>query len=467
MYCNNCGSEVKSGSKFCPKCGAPVTPTETQKEETSGFPNDDTATSDSASSQPSSEINASTQKRRPKWWIFVIIAVVVVVVILAIVFGRRSSREINLNDYVTVEFAGYEGYGTADVSFDWDSLSSKYDQKIKVDQSGWGGFYDSFSELLDDCIYMHVDPESGLSNGDEVTVSWDVDTEDLDACIEGTIKISADPETYTVSGLEKGDTFDAFEGVSVEFSGTSPDATAAIIKSADVPSQLSFSLDRSEGLSIDDTVTVRISDESANAYMQEDGLFPEELTKSFPVENVAYYVTDLDQIPEDGMDKMKEQAEDVFNSIVAEWDSEERVLKSMDYVGSYFLTEKEGVENANANMIYMVYNIHATQLGKEANGNQTEESVDYYWYLGFTNGMVLADGTFSIDYNDNITPSAYSNFITETGDGFNVITYDYTQEMPWSQEIDLDYTGFKDLDSMFNSVVTSRIDEYNYESTVE
>ncbi len=387
-----------------------------------------------------------------------ILAAIAAVIVVAAV-GVSVSRRVNLNNYVEVTFEGYDGYGTARAQVDWDALSKKYDSRFRINDSGWTWSYTSFSELVDDCTYLSVDPRSGLSNGEEVTINWEVETEIIQSFLNKSVKLSAEPKTYTVSGLEEIATVDVFDEVSVEFSGVSPNATAEVIKE---PEGLTITLSAYEGLSIGDSITATISEDSVAYYAEEYGRIPAELSKDYTVENVAYYVSSLDQIPEDGLEKMKAQAEDVMKASAAGW-SDDAQFDSLDYLGCYFLYEKNGIRNNDVNLIYLVYEIHATQFGTDEKGNLTEEAVDYYWYCGFQNGIVLADGTYSLDYNDYNTP--YTGW--GSNETISVITYDYTQSYSWNQEIALTYAGFINVDSMFNNLVTSMIDEYTYESTVE
>lgn len=65
-----------------------------------------------------------------KGFIGVAIAVIAALVI-GIFFVMTSSTTIDLDKYTTVEFKGYEGYGTAEASVDWDKIEEDYKGKIK------------------------------------------------------------------------------------------------------------------------------------------------------------------------------------------------------------------------------------------------------------------------------------------------------------------------------------------------
>ncbi len=465
MFCNKCGAQIPDNSKFCPKCGAQIIPTasESAKVEKAADPISGSAPQNGGKGTP----KTPPEKKKRKIWIpvVIIIAVVAVVLIVLAATGVFSRKTVKLNNYLSVEFNGYDGYGTARVGLDTYKLEEDYDGKIKVSDEAeyWGYYY--FSDVVDDTVYVHASPSGSLSNGEEVTIDWDVSQDYFDEMIKGNVKLTYEPETYTVSDLEPVETFDAFAGITVDFAGVSPNAYAGIAYhdgTAGVPdgvwNYLDLSLSKSEDLSVGDTVTVTISEESANNLMKNMGLHPEEMSKDYVVEGIPYYVTSLDQIPEEGMDKMKEQAEDVRKAITANGSlvSEGIGTLTHEYIGSWFLCEKSGLNNDDVNLIYMVYKMHVSAVGENDDGSEKKIEQDYYWYCGFRNGMVLDDGTFSIDYSDYFEPSGtYSWWSGISGEAFFI------------DGIDPLFAGYENLDSMFNSLVTSKIADYTYESTVQ
>ena len=107
-------------------------------------------------------------------------------------------------------------------------------------------------------------------------------------------------------------------------------------------------------------------------------------------------------------------------------------------------TSSYGVDN---NRIYFIYKI--TEKQKKA-----EKDHVFYYYGCYKNICILPDGTCSFDLKTLEVPDGqYFDFIdTITGTGF---LYD-----------NLFYKGYEDIDTMFNNLVTSCIDNYKYESTV-
>ncbi len=375
----------------------------------------------------------------------------------------RAKKEINLNDFLTVTFDGYDGYGWAKTSFDYEAFSRKYDRAVDLTlEANFMGYF-CFSDLIKNCTEVSIVPNGNLSNGDKVTASWDVEYGDINGNVNSDIAISTASQTFTVKGLGEMETFDAFEGVTVEFSGISPDVKASVSLPQDRPESYYYLLSQSEGLSIGDTLTVTIGDETIEEYARESGRRPAQMSREYTVEGVPYYVASPDEIPDENMDKMKSQAEDVLGSTTANWDENVK-LDSVKYIGNYFLYKKPDFYTRYTNVIYLIYEIHATQFGKNSDGSQSEKPVDYYWYIGFHDGIVLEDDLFSIDYSDYSMPSG---IFWEMSDTFSVSTYDYTQEDDYMQDITEKYFGYEDLDSMFNNLVTAQIDSYTYESTID
>ena len=75
------------------------------------------------------------------------------------------------------------------------------------------------------------------------------------------VKVKYTDITYTVSGLASVNTFDAFDGVDVEFSGISPDGRATVnsLPTAAEAQGLYYTLDENSGLSNGDTVTLTVN----------------------------------------------------------------------------------------------------------------------------------------------------------------------------------------------------------------
>ncbi len=102
--------------------------------------------------------------------------------------GVGKSEEINLNNYMDVEFSGKDGKGKASMELDTDALKEDY-PKLDID------------ELLDDCVDGEFDEAKGLSNGDKITWEWDCDDEK--AKKDHHVTLEYEDETVKVKGLKE------------------------------------------------------------------------------------------------------------------------------------------------------------------------------------------------------------------------------------------------------------------------
>ena len=126
------------------------------------------------------QAEAQRLKRKRILWACVI-GIIALLLIIAGVNNKNTT--IDMNDYVTVEFEGTDGEGTASAVFDVDAFTQDYGDQIRfigsddsrnnLEEPGEG---DSDGALfVANCIHAEVDPAEDLSNGDTVTLSWDND----------------------------------------------------------------------------------------------------------------------------------------------------------------------------------------------------------------------------------------------------------------------------------------------------
>ena len=375
----------------------------------------------------------------------------VAVVMLALT-GCGSST-INLNKYVTIEASGYNSVGTISYKFDEDALCKDYSGKIKVNSKnsaelaalGMSSGDSAVALMLEFCVDYDLDKTTGLSNGDVVTLKWDCDDEQAKESFNCKLKYS--DITYEVSGLKEAGSFNPYDYVKVSFSGTAPDGKVVITpdKNRAEMQDIQFTADRETGLKNGDQITITASTKSAaDDFVEKFGSVLGKSEETYTVEGLSQYVTDISNVPSDMYDKMDKQLQDVLKSDFASWDGE--TLSKMELLGTYTITKKESMSDAygDNNYIYFVYKVSAKS--SEPKGNY-----EYYWYGYYTNVIVLADGTCSVDLSSYKTPSTgwFSDEEVSFGDDGPV------------------YYGYKDLDSLFNKHVVSKVEEYEYKSTIK
>ncbi|MCD8028551.1 MAG: zinc ribbon domain-containing protein [Erysipelotrichaceae bacterium] len=140
MKCPNCGEEIANGSKFCGFCGYQLSEEEIKQGSSNGAKN--------------VLNNVMTVLQNTDKKILGIGALVVCLAIGLVVFFTTRKTTINLQDYVTVEITGADGYGQADVDFDYD--------QFEIDVLAASGLTDIVNQIEN----SDEDPEDYLSSSD-------------------------------------------------------------------------------------------------------------------------------------------------------------------------------------------------------------------------------------------------------------------------------------------------------------
>jgi hypothetical protein len=380
---------------------------------------------------------------------------------------------INLNKYLDVSFEGYDTIGKAVVTFDTERFEKDYEKKLssKVEETdgymdgeayleSLFNYYDSDSAsgaFLSGCVSGTIDKDSGLSNGDTVTYTWNCNDEyALDTY---GYKLKYEDVEYTVKGLEEAETFDPFDGIEIVFSGVSPNGSASVegMPTANAAQDLSYVLDVYDGLSNGDTVTATVSlyydDDPIEYCIENYGKIPSPLTKEYTVEGLDSYIRSASDISEDALKAMQEQAEDVYHADVAQTWGNEETLKSLKYMGNYLLTSKNSDDYGSTdNILYLVYKAKVNDKYSN-NGKTYNKTIEVYWYICYYNLLFNSDGVTTVDTLNYSTPN----------DRF---TIDSGVSTGWSTK-SWYYYGYQSLNELYKSVVTSKVDSYNHEDNVD
>ena len=438
MYCSNCGAENDNSVKFCSKCGK-------------ALDNNQTNTSNASSKAGANQFFEKI-KALPKKILLGGIAGIVVLILL-ICIGVNSSKTINLNKYVTVETSGYDGFGKAKVTVDWDAIEEKYGDKISYTKAAKKEYGDLLSlisptEALEESVSVSLDNYDNLSNGDEITYTWTID-DDLSDYLN--CKVKYKDKTIKVSDLEEVDTFDAFANLEVTFDGVGPDGTVNLNYTGSELSVSDFVCDKSNGLSNGDTITVSINEGNIESLAQSIGKIPAEASKEYVVEGLQSYLTNISDLSSDSLDKLKAQGEDAFNAYVAQswYESDGESLDSFEFIGTYLLTAKSTDTWGSQNKLYLVFK------GTIDNKYDSYHQKNFdYWYIEYDNVVIDEDGNTDIDITSYRT--TYNSFTVDSG-----ISSGWFGTYSWY------YKGYATLNDLYKDVVTSNADSYNHEDNVE
>ena len=487
MICVHCGRDIPNGTKFCPFCGQPVA-----ADQPAGQPafNIQPGASVQPPQQPpvmgaqqpmGGQPAAATATVTPKAPIdpkklAVPVAVAAVVVVGGVLIATHKPT-VNLNKYITLSAEGYNSIGTLNVEFDTDKLEKDYGKKIaknfqkamknhEEDTYGLSNLAGSLYEggetslFVTYCADGSADKTRNLSNGDVVTYTWDGVNEQTKKEAEELfgVKIKCSDVTYKVSGLTAVNTFDAFDGVEVEFDGISPDGSATVntLPTAEAAKGLYYTLDEQYNLANGDTVTVTVHSnrDDFSDCIEKYGAIPAATEKTYTVEGLKEYITSTDGLTDSVLVSLQNQAEDVLNAYIAKsWDSECVTLKGMSYLGYYILTPKNKDNyGVYQDVIILPYQVTSHNHFEDDKGQVYDADVSYYWYIAFRNVSKDADGNIAGGLDDYYTANASFDVKTGLDDGW--------WEKYWS------YDGYQTLDELYSNAVTRNVEDYNHQDNV-
>lgn len=445
MICTHCGKEIQNGITFCPYCGSTVN---------------------------NAKENTKMKKHNPAK-VLVPIAAVAVVAAGGWAFANRTPT-IDVSKYMTLSADGYNTVGKLNISFDTEKLEKDYGKQIatrfkkqmknlKDDTYGLSSLtaslYDGYEADLfaETCATGSADKTKGLSNGDVVTYTWDDNSDEAEEAFG--VKVKYTDITYTVSGLASVNTFDAFDGVDVEFSGISPDGRATVnsLPTAAEAQGLYYILDENSGLSNGDTVTLTVHSnrDDFSDCIDKYGAMPQATEKTFTVEGLNEYVTSADTLSDSVLVSLQNQADDVFKSYAAQRFSNGQTFKGMTYLGNYILTPKNKDSWGDKDRIVLAYQV-TVHHDYTSELNTTYDADDsFFWYITFNNVSKDADGNIASGLNDYDTPTTF----VKIDSGVQKYSFSSSTET-W------EYYGYASLDSLYNAAVNQYVENYNHQDNV-
>lgn len=385
-------------------------------------------------------------------------AAVIVLAVVAVI----GSHTIDLNQYLSVSFKGGNTKGKAEVQFDEDQFIQDCSKIVRLNPKKIAEYQDAAENsgidadeladadsseaaelLIAACIDGELSQDEDLSNGDQIIYQWDT-RDDLAKDVFG-VRLKHSDQTFTVSNLPKLQKVDLFDGVTVRFSGVEPNGTAEIevdnVYGNDYG--IYYELDKNSGLSEGDkvTVTARVSDFGGDVEdaLADNGYTADAIKKEYTVSGLSTYVTSADEIPEETLEALKKQTEDLITADTAT-DSEIDVL-SRDYLGNYFFTAKS--ESADTqNVLVLVYSV-STRV--PVGSGESTQDVTYYTCGIFENLLMNGD---EVEYD--LTEGTLPND-----------SYIYRTEGHWFWVY-----GYESQDDLKSSIVDQNSSEFNVEDHI-
>lgn len=448
-----------------------------QAEVTSGkVPSNEAVTKNAVPQTETPESKKS--KKKPIIAAIIILLVLLVAGLGVFAFFKLRKTPVNLSEYLEIEYTGYDGYGTAGVNFDVDRFVKDYKGKIKPnknlkkmlkddkDLKSLASEYNLNKEKEICELFAEIYTTNGaieadgnidvkkLSNGDTFIYKWNIGTRDMDqeeaiafAKSAFNVKLVAEDREFTVEGLDKIETFDAFEGVEVEFEGVSPYAQARI---RETPSDngLYYEITTDDYLKNGDSITVNAYYywvDSETEYAATYNRLPESMTKVYTVQGLDEYVTDVSEITADGLNELLAQAKEFIEEDIQDEASDAATIENIDFAQAFLLTRKEYDYWGYNNRIVI---LHRVDLKFDT---QDEELQNLEYYVATIFGDVIiqgSDGSLYVDPDDLEVPYA-------------TVDYRYNDDDYFFGYQHFSFYGYEDKNQLFDNVIKRNSDEYD------
>lgn len=399
MYCGKCGAENAEGAKFCKGCGMALN--DGIEQEMSPVPSENTGETVSTVSVNNSQV-LDKIKAIPKK-VLIGVAAAVIALIAIIVIAVNAGSTINLNDYLTIEVAGYNGYGKAKAVIDWDAIEEEYGSKLTFTREAeetYGGWLSLLTPVsaMKDYVSVSLDESVNLTNGMNISYTWNVNEalSDVVKC-----KVKYKDGSYAVSGLAEVGSFDAFSDLRVTFSGIAPNGSASIEYNGAELSYYDFNCDKTSGLRNGDVITVSIEAGDMSYYVEKLGMIPQNTEMKYEVSGLEEYIEMYSGLTSEFISQVRTESEDTILAYVANSYNSSSSLSDLKYAGYIFSTLQDTSEYVrNYNNLYVIYK------GTVANSDGAFSAATVYFPVRFSNILSGADG-ISYGSNDGIVGNSY------------------------------------------------------------
>lgn len=361
------------------------------------------------------------------------------------VLSSCGTTKVALDKYIQITSEGYDSIGRVSYEFDYKSFQKDYSGKIKLrsknsDELVATGLNEgkTIEQLLvDTCTGGELDKTSGLSNGDVVNFVWDCN--DTMAKEYFDVELEYSDISYKVENLKGVKEFNPFEYLSISLEGIEPHGSISLKKNNEKTEMqdITFSLNKNDNLVNGDTIKITANVQgSMESFIDKYGAIVSPLELDYEVVGLKSYASSASQIPDDMLEKMIEQGKDVFMSYTATSWRDGYEIKTVDYVGNYFTSLKEGISGPYNNQIYIILYIDFIEI----DGNE----YDFYYQVNFKDILIDGEGNCFVDLSD----------YKRTNDVYKYNNGKYSLH------------GYGTIDSLFETVIQPQIDRYKYEKNL-
>mgnify|MGYP004668522623 FL=1 len=329
-----------------------------------------------------------------------IIAALIVIIIAVFI----KANKFDIKEYIKPVYTGANGYASVTFVIDEDGLSAKL---LGKNPDGDRQYYvEKFIESLS----AHTDA-ADIKNGDTV----DVVIEYNEAYADGAkADIPHSEYSYKAKGITDGAVIDIYSGVSIAFTGISPDAKIVVSNEweDDYLKTLTFSESKAEGIVLGDTVTIMC--DTSYEELARHGIIARSMEMSCTADMLSSYCESKDDINSDLMktiyseisDTIKEETEDVtYRMLFAAtgntdylYHLNEEKADNIKIEAAYFLDRKAEADSVSDRDSTVVRNYIVVEASADISDNEGSEQV--YFMFAYTNAYVTIDGTFNVGHDN-------------------------------------------------------------------
>lgn len=325
---------------------------------------------------------------------------ILLAVIMGVLYTRMNQADditIPLSDYINISYEGDDGNAVPRATIDTDKLIRAYGDEIKyISRDNNKESYESpaheLAADLENGVVFQYSKDSGLSNGDEITVMANLDN--IKISDKYNVLISNASKAVIIDGINNNEFTDPFTYIDVKFEGKSPDMTLTAGLTDDAP-EFMHTLDiipsKSNGISEGEEVAVSLNfneEELMNTYnvklnpTSKNFIAPandEESAKNEEDQGDSEFIKSTAHLDEQMLGDLKYQAGQLINQTILY----KNIISvdNVNYLGS-FTGYNQNQEADIKNKVYLVYEVSTSERLPDSNfGSQFK----YYTFVEYQN----------------------------------------------------------------------------------
>lgn len=323
-------------------------------------------------------------------------------ILLAIILGtlylkmnKAEDITIPLSDYITLTYEGEDGQAVPKASIDTEKLIAAYGNDIKyISRDNNKGSYDSpaqeFAADLQNNVVFQYSKDSGLSNGDEITVMANLDN--IKISDKYNVLMSNASKAVIIDGIKTDNFTDPFTYINVKFEGQSPNMTLTAGLTDDAP-EFMHTIDiipsKTNGITEGEEVAVSLNF-NADVLKETYNVSLSPTSKNFTAkagdgessgegDADSDYISTTAHLNDEMLGELKYKAGELIKQTILY----KNIINvdSVDYLGSFTGIKDDGSGDIK-NKVYLIYEVSTSEKLPESN---FQSSFKYYTFVEYQN----------------------------------------------------------------------------------